>query len=59
MGEGVDDYGGPYRAVFEQVVEELQGDCVALGQRVADRCLLPVLIPTPNRVGAVGDSQDA
>ncbi|KAF0753248.1 hypothetical protein AaE_005776, partial [Aphanomyces astaci] len=24
LGEGVNDYGGPYRAVFEQIVDELQ-----------------------------------
>ena len=30
MGEGVNDYGGPYRAVFDQVIDELQSDELAL-----------------------------
>merc|ERR1711871_1716839 len=36
LGEGVDDYGGPYRAVFDQVVEELQGNVLTI-QKVAER----------------------
>ena len=75
LGEGVDDYGGPYRAVFDQVVEELQGDALAIERAVAGhganasaeslsgnvapgRCILPVLIPTPNRANSVGTNQD-
>eukprot|EP01038_Epipyxis_sp_PR26KG_P004035 gene4035-5772_t len=59
IGEGVNDYGGPYRAVFEQVVDELQCDTVALGGRKpSERCLLPLLIPCPNRSSAVGLNQD-
>jgi hypothetical protein len=59
LGEGVNDYGGPYRAVFEQVVDELQSDQLALpGRHLGDRCLLPLLIPCPNRVGHVGANQD-
>ena len=36
-GEGSDDYGGPYREVFGHVCEELES------------CLLPLLIPIPNK----------
>ncbi len=59
LGEGVDDYGGPYRAVFEQVADELQKDDLALkpGQRVENGCLLPLLVPSPNRVAMVGREQ--
>ncbi len=59
LGEGVDDYGGPYRAVFEQVVDELQKDDLSLkpGQHVENGCLLPLLVPTPNRVAKVGLEQ--
>ncbi|CAM9945686.1 unnamed protein product, partial [Discosporangium mesarthrocarpum] len=59
LGEGVNDYGGPYRAVFEQVVDELQSDQLALaGKGQADQCLLPVLVPCPNRSANVGTNQD-
>ena len=44
LGEGVNDYGGPYRAVFEQVVDELQAELDDSGE-----CLLPFLKPSPNR----------
>ncbi len=59
LGEGVDDYGGPYRAVFEQVVDELQKDNLTLkpGQPVENGCLLPLLVPSPNRVARVGREQ--
>jgi len=59
LGEGVNDYGGPYRAVFEQVVDELQCDAfVSAGRKASERCLLPLLIPCPNRIAAVGANQD-
>jgi len=58
LGEGVNDYGGPYRAVFEQIVDELQNDRLPLGQKVGDRCLLPLLVPCPNRSSAVGFNQE-
>jgi hypothetical protein len=60
LGEGVDDYGGPYRAVFEQVVDELQSDrlVVSVGGSVQDRCLLPLVLPSPNRSSGVGANQD-
>ncbi|CAM9138781.1 unnamed protein product [Choristocarpus tenellus] len=59
LGEGVNDYGGPYRAVFEQVVDELQHDQLALGGKCqTDRCLLPLLVPCPNRSSNVGTNQD-
>lgn len=58
LGEGVNDYGGPYRAVFEQIVDELQDDRFPLSQRPGEKCLLPLLVPCPNRMGAVGSNQD-
>jgi hypothetical protein len=57
LGEGVNDYGGPYRAVFEQIVDEVQCDTV-VGQKKSDRCLLPLLVPCANRSSAVGSNQD-
>jgi len=53
VGEGVDDYGGPYRQVFEQVVDELQDDQEWPDSRRA--CLLPLLVPCPNRYNVMGD----
>jgi hypothetical protein len=65
LGEGVNDYGGPYRAIFEQVVDELQDDRHLLPLSAPSRhrpggekCLLPLLVPCPNRAGAVGPNQD-
>eukprot|EP00753_Platysulcus_tardus_P004638 PLAT12551.17.p1 GENE.PLAT12551.17~~PLAT12551.17.p1 ORF type:complete len:1683 (-),score=962.86 PLAT12551.17:102-4913(-) len=55
VGEGVEDYGGPYRATFEQVVDELQTDNVPIE---GARSLLPLLIPTPNRFDSVGSGRD-
>lgn len=57
LGEGVNDYGGPYRAVFEQIVDEVQCDTV-VGQKKSDRCLLPLLVPCANRSSGVGSNQD-
>ncbi|CEG36584.1 hect e3 ubiquitin [Plasmopara halstedii] len=56
LGEGVNDYGGPYRAVFEQIVDELQMDNVELVK--GEQGLLPLLIPCPNRRSATGINQD-
>ncbi|TMW58661.1 hypothetical protein Poli38472_010220 [Pythium oligandrum] len=56
LGEGVNDYGGPYRAVFEQVVDELQMDNVELSK--GEQGLLPLLIPCPNRRSGTGSNQD-
>ena len=53
VGEGVDDYGGPYRQVFEQTVDELQNDTEWPDSRRA--CLLPLLVPCPNRYNGIGD----
>ena len=59
VGEGVNDYGGPYRAVFEQVVDEAQCDAVTVGgTKPSEKCLLPLLIPCPNKCTAVGNNQD-
>jgi len=43
-GEGVDDYGGPYRELFQQVFHELQ----LLNSNNIRQCFLPILMPTPN-----------
>jgi len=48
VGEGVNDYGGPYRAVFEQIVDELQAE-------IGATCLLPFLLPSPNRAAGIQD----
>jgi hypothetical protein len=59
LGEGVNDYGGPYRAVFEQIIDELQCDSVTTGGvRQSDRCMLPLLVPCPNRALSIGMNQD-
>jgi hypothetical protein len=58
QGEGVNDYGGPYRELIEQIVEELQFDELSIGRKVSDHCLLPLLIPCPNRASSLGSNQD-
>jgi hypothetical protein len=58
LGEGVNDYGGPYRAVFEQIVDELQCDSISASTISSERCLLPLLIPSSNRSTEVGLNQD-
>ena len=45
-GEGVDDYGGPYREVFAQIPLELQA--FKRSEDVRNACCLPVFQPTPN-----------
>ena len=62
-GEGVDDYGGPYREIFQKICEELQlpdpsvkgsqrrpwsPDDVQAKKLKAGKCFLPLLHPTPN-----------
>ena len=42
-GEGVDDYGGPYREIFAQIPVDLQAT-----DTKNELCLLPLLQPTPN-----------
>jgi hypothetical protein len=49
VGEGVNDYGGPYRAVFEQIVDELQAEISPT------QCLLPFLSPSAKRASGVTD----
>ncbi|ETV97588.1 hypothetical protein, variant [Aphanomyces invadans] len=56
LGEGVNDYGGPYRAVFEQIVDELQMDQVEITK--GEQGLLPLLVPCPNRRSGTGMNQD-
>ena len=58
MGEGVNDYGGPYRAVFDQVVDELQADAALVGRKPSERTLLPLLMPSANRSSGAGANQD-
>jgi hypothetical protein len=59
IGEGVNDYGGPYRAVFEQIVDELRVDTLSsASSKISERCLLPLLLPCPNRVISAGANQD-
>jgi hypothetical protein len=53
-GEGVDDYGGPYREIFSQLATEVQSCHVSaqLGQptqlQEVAGCMLPLLCPSPN-----------
>lgn len=56
-GEGVNDYGGPYRTVFEDLVAELQDDIHINNNNNNNKpkCLLPFFIPTPNKFYNVGD----
>jgi len=58
LGEGVNDYGGPYRALFDQIVDELQCDQLLVGHKPSERCLLPLLVPSTNRSSGVGANQD-
>ena len=49
-GEGVDDYGGPYREVFQIICEELK-TLASSGKKSSDKCnccFFPILHPTPN-----------
>lgn len=50
-GEGCDDYGGPYREVFYNIVEEL----VTLTED-SRNCILPLLLPSPNFINQIKDS---
>jgi hypothetical protein len=63
-GEGVDDYGGPYREILQQICDELQFPDPSINQQKVDfhrasarvatdiniptRCFVPILFPTPN-----------
>mmetsp|Transcript_30833 Transcript_30833/g.69223 ORF Transcript_30833/g.69223 Transcript_30833/m.69223 type:complete len:1182 (-) Transcript_30833:197-3742(-) len=53
-GEGVDDYGGPYREIFSQIAGEVQSIEQVLKtesnatRRNAKQCILPLLRPSPN-----------
>lgn len=61
-GEGVDDYGGPYRECFSQYCDELQATKMISnynGENIKKEvCILPLLIPTPNRQSHCGLYQD-
>lgn len=72
LGEGVNDYGGPYRAVFDQIVDELQVSSFVLiiafiltllqmdniELTKGEQGLLPLLVPCPNRRSGAGSNQD-
>ena len=45
-GEGVDDYGGPYRDVFQSICAELQRTLDH--PKATPQCLVPLLCPTAN-----------
>jgi hypothetical protein len=56
-GEGVDDYGGPYREVFQQLCDELQFSDPSTKEdsshdnnkhETPDKCFLPILHPSAN-----------
>ncbi|CAM9365219.1 unnamed protein product, partial [Choristocarpus tenellus] len=59
-GEGVDDYGGPYREIFTQVAAELKTvvalstddnlGSLAASYPAREVCMLPILQPTPNSI---------
>jgi hypothetical protein len=53
-GEGVDDYGGPYREVFFALTEEL---CSLNQNRKSIECFLPLLMPSPNWFHGVGSTE--
>lgn len=60
-GEGVDDYGGPYRECFSQYCDELQATKTVQNQSdkgIKEECILPLFIPTPNRQNHSGLYQD-
>lgn len=44
--------------MFQQVVDEVQCDTALVGRKTGDKCLLPLLVPCPNRSSAVGPNQD-
>ena len=76
-GEGVDDYGGPYRETFAQMISELQATTRSVARRAAcgdgeklkelerafpaesERCMLPLLGPSPNRRQQRGARKDS
>merc|ERR1712000_730383 len=55
-GEGVDDYGGPYRDVFTTICTEI---CLLKdGNNVNEGCLLHLLDPIPNWINKVGNERE-
>ncbi|GAB9472899.1 unnamed protein product [Globisporangium polare] len=69
-GEGVDDYGGPYREFFSQFFAELQmlrteheedeasGGGESKVEETPAECLLPFLLPSPNWRNGVGANRE-
>jgi hypothetical protein len=56
-GEGVDDYGGPYREFFSTICAELQGLNPDLDDDDDIECVLPLFIPAPNQKRRTGENQ--
>jgi HECT-domain (ubiquitin-transferase)/SPRY domain len=52
IGEGVNDYSGPYREAFTDAMADL------LKIETGNRCSLPVLDPTPNNASSIGENRD-
>ena len=54
VGEGVNDHGGPLRALWEQICEELQLDNAWPDDDSRLESLLPLFLPSPNRFASTG-----
>mmetsp|Transcript_40145 Transcript_40145/g.94371 ORF Transcript_40145/g.94371 Transcript_40145/m.94371 type:complete len:1076 (-) Transcript_40145:319-3546(-) len=52
VGEGVNDYSGPYREVFTDITNEVQ-EVNSDGSS-----LLDLLVPSPNKISDIGDRRD-
>lgn len=52
-GEGVDDYGGPYREIFTQVAAELTST-VSSALLEGGECMVPILEPAPSSASGGG-----
>jgi HECT-domain (ubiquitin-transferase)/SPRY domain len=52
IGEGVNDYSGPYREAFTDAMADV------LKIEDGSRCSLPVFDPTPNNASSMGESRD-
>jgi HECT-domain (ubiquitin-transferase)/SPRY domain len=52
IGEGVNDYSGPYREVFTDAMAEV------IKRDVDGHCPLGVLDPSPNNASAIGENRD-
>ncbi|CAM9092811.1 unnamed protein product, partial [Ectocarpus fasciculatus] len=67
-GEGVDDYGGPYREVFQKICEELQAPDHSSPTPITAteksdspatfKCFIPLLLQTPNWASSSDDCEE-